>query len=155
MGARFGDVFALGVTDLRFRAASFARFLGLDRLRVVDLRFELRRLAMKCSAATRAVEGTGLAQCEVERSSARACRLESIVAAADAVPILRLVGAESTADGAAFDQGRHYRNIKGTNDAKVKGTNDAKVKGTNDAGKLRWGKGAGKRRLETSFGDDV
>jgi hypothetical protein len=66
------------------------------------LRLELRRLAMKCLAAPRTVDGSRLGQRVAEVPSTGALGLERVVAADDAVSVVCVIRAKASAHGAAL-----------------------------------------------------
>ena len=78
-----------------FLAVCFAPFLGIV----------FGRLAVKRSAAPRAVNRTSLRDRVIEGATTGARALESVVPAIHTVVVVRVVRAESRADRAAFDDG--------------------------------------------------
>ena len=106
-GLNAGRFFATAAFDSDFSTAAFSGavfFFAVD----FDLRFELGRLAMKCLPAAWAVNRARLNECEVELAPTRALAVERVVAADDAVSVVRVIRAKAAAHGAPLrDFWRH------------------------------------------------
>jgi hypothetical protein len=86
-----------------FPSRFFAVFFFAPRARTAFfLTFELRRLTMKGLAAPRTVDGSRLAQRIAEIPSTRTLGFERVMAADDAMLIVRVIRAKAAADGAAL-----------------------------------------------------